>query len=260
MTMTDELTAGLWAKVFPELRVYDQMPLVEDDRIGWAVQNGSKNFLALINEFVKDHKQGTTFGNVVLANYLQTTQWAKNNTAPGEMEKYKAAVAFFKKYGETEGFDWRLIAAQAYQESQIDQSKVSPAGAVGVMQIKPSTAADNPINVNNVDTSMEKNIQAGAKYLKYMDKRYFSDPAISSLDQALFAFASYNAGPAKIAKLRELAEKEGLNRNKWFGNVELVAAHEIGSETVTYVSNIYKYYVAYKVASETSHKRKNFMR
>ena len=252
MTMTDDLTAGLWVKVFPELKVYDQIPLVTDDRIAWAVQNGAKNFLGLVNEFVKDHKIGTTFGNMMLANYFQNTKFAKNNTTPAEMEKYKAAAAFFKKYGEQQGYDWRLIAAQAYQESQIDQSVRSPAGAVGVMQIKPTTAADDPINITGVDTNMENNIRAGVKYLDYISKRYFADAKMTPLDRALFAFASYNAGPAKIAKLRKKAEDEGLDPNKWFGNVELVAAHDIGAETVTYVSNIYKYYVAYKMGSETN--------
>jgi len=257
MTITDDLTAGLWAKVFPELRVYAQIPLVEDDRMGWAVQNGATNFLKLINEFVKDHKQGTAFGNSVLASYLQTTKWATNNTEPAEMEKYKAAASLFKKYGEIEGIDARLIAAQAYQESQIDQSRVSPAGAVGVMQIKPSTAADDPINIKDVDTNMENNIHAGTKYLQYIAQRYFSDPQLSQLDRTLFSFASYNAGPAKIAKLRDEAKQEGLDPNKWFGNVELVAGHEIGVETVNYVSNIYKYYIAYKVAFETANTRKH---
>lgn len=259
MTMTDDLTAGLWAKVFPELRVYDNIPLVNDDRVGWAVQNGAKNFLALVNEFVKDHKVGTSYGNQVLATYLQNTKWAKNNVAPSEMEKFKGAVAFFKKYGEPQGFDWRMVAAQAYQESQIDQSRKSPAGAVGVMQIKPTTAADDPINVTNVDTNMENNIHAGTKYLNYMMTRYFSDAKLTSTDRSLFAFASYNAGPAKIAKLRKMAADEGLDPNVWFGNVELVAAREIGPETVTYVSNIYKYYIAYKMANEAvSSKKKSF--
>ena len=259
MTVTDDLTASLWSKVFTELRVYDQMPLVADDRIGWAVQNGATNFLKLINEFVKDHKQGTAFGNSLLATYLQTAKWATNNTAPDEMEKYKAAAAFFKKYGGIERFDWKLIAAQAYQESQIDQSKVSPVGAVGVMQIKPSTAAGDPININNVDTNMENNIAAGTKYLDYITKRYFSDAEFTTLDRALFAFASYNAGPAKVAKLREKTKQEGLDPNKWFGNVELVAGHEIGAETVNYVSNIYKYYVAYKIAFDTTNTRKHLI-
>ena len=256
MTMTDDLTAELWATIFPEVKIYDEIPLVTDDRIGWAVQKGAANFLALVNEFVNDHKQGTAMGNMVLAKYFQNTKWAKNNTNLEDMEKYKAAAVFFKKYGEHEGYDWKLIAAQAYQESQIDQSRVSPVGAVGVMQIKPSTAEDDPINIMNVDTNMENNIHAGVKYLDFIAKRYFSDAKFTPLDRALFSFASYNAGPAKIAKLRKKAEAEGLDPNKWFGNVELVAAHDIGAETVTYVSNIYKYYVAYKMTSDAAMTKK----
>src|SRR5205823_14977842 len=111
-----------------------------------------------------------------LASDLQTAKWATNNIPPCEMEKYKAAASLFKKYGEMAGIDPRLIAAQAYQESQIDQSRTSPAGAVGVMQINPSTAAGDPINIENVDKNMENNIHAGTKYLQYIAKRYFTDP------------------------------------------------------------------------------------
>ena len=256
MTVTDDLTASLWSNVFPELKIYGGLPLVTDDRIGWAVQNGAKNFLALVNEFVKDHKQGTAFGNTMIAKYLQTTKWATNNIAPSEMDKFRSAVQYFKKYSAEERFEWLMIAAQAYQESQIDQSRRSPAGAVGVMQIKPSTAAGDPINITDVENSMENNIHAGVKYLNFIMNRYFADAKMNNVDRALFAFASYNAGPAKIAKLREMAVKERLDPNIWFGNVELIAAREIGPETVTYVSNIYKYYVGYKLAYEQVGSRK----
>ena len=256
MTVTDDLTASLWSNVFPELKVNSSLPLVTDDRIGWAVQNGAKNFLALVNEFVKDHKQGTAFGNTMIAKYLQTTKWAKNNTGPSEMERFRSAIQYFKKYSSEEHFEWLLIAAQAYQESQIDQSRRSPPGAVGVMQIKPSTAAGDPINITDVENSMENNIHAGVKYLNFIMKRYFADAKMNNVDRALFAFASYNAGPAKIARLREMAINERLDPNIWFGNVELIAAREIGPETVTYVSNIYKYYVGYKLAYEQIGSRK----
>jgi len=219
------------------------------------VQNGAANFVTLVNEFIKDHKQGTSFGNTILAKYLQNTKWAKNNVAPSEMEKFKGAISYFKKYGAEDKFEWLMIAAQAYQESQIDQSRTSPAGAVGVMQIKPSTAAGDPINITGVETNMENNIHAGVKYLNFIMDRYFADAKMDATDRALFAFASYNAGPAKIAKLRKMAENDGLDPNIWFGNVELIAAREIGPETVTYVSNIYKYYVAYKLASGITNKR-----
>ena len=71
----------------------------------------------------------------------------------------------------------------------------------------------------------------------------------------LFTFASYNAGPGRVRQLRREAAKVGLNPNVWFGNVEVIAAERIGRETVTYVANIYKYYVAYKLVLEASERR-----
>jgi membrane-bound lytic murein transglycosylase MltF len=144
------------------------------------------------------------------------------------------------------------VAAQAYQESGIDQSLRSPVGAVGVMQIKPSTAAGSPIFIQGVDQDMARNIEAGAKYLRFIIDQYYKDEPMDRLNKGLFALASYNAGPARIAGLRREAAKMGLDPNRWFGNVEVVAAKRIGRETVTYVSNIYKYYVTYQLAIEGS--------
>lgn len=249
-TVMDDLVAGFWAKVYDGITVHNDLSLADEDKIGWAVQKGTPKFLSLINEFVKDHKVGTSFGNVMLQKYLRDTKWAKNSVAPGEIEKFKSAITFFKKYAGQYKFEWLMIAAQAYQESTIDQTKTSPAGAVGVMQIKPSTAADNAVNIHGVDKDIEKNINAGVKYLNFIMENYFKDAQMNRINRGLFAFASYNAGPNRIAKLRKQAEAEGLNPNVWFNNVELVAAKEIGAETVTYVSNIYKYYVAYQMVAE----------
>ena len=250
VTIMDDLIAGFWAKVYDGITVHNNLSLADEDKIGWVVPKGTPKFLSLINEFVKDHKLGTSFGNVMLQKYLKDTKWAKNSVAPGEMEKFRTAITFFKKYAGQYKFEWLMIAAQAYQESTIDQTKISPAGAVGVMQIKPSTAADNAVNIHGVDKDIEKNINAGVKYLNFIMENYFKDAQMNRINRGLFAFASYNAGPNRIAKLRKQAEAEGLNPNVWFNNVELLAAKEIGAETVTYVSNIYKYYVAYQMVAE----------
>ena len=256
ITLMDDLIAGFWGKVYEGINVHNDLQLASGDSVGWAVQKGTPEFLGLINEFVAGHKLGTSFGNTLLQKYLKDTKWAKNNTRPEEMAKFKPAVAFFKKYGSQYDFDWLMIAAQAYQESQIDQSRRSPAGAVGVMQIKPETAAGNPINISNVDTNIENNINAGVKYMRFISDQYFKDAPMNPINRGLFAFAAYNAGPGRIAALRKKAEAEGLDPNVWFNNVELVAAHEIGAETVTYVSNIYKYYVAYKMVAEENQQKK----
>jgi membrane-bound lytic murein transglycosylase MltF len=160
-----------------------------------------------------------------------------------------AAFLLIKKYAGEYDFDYLMIAAQGYQESQLDQSKRNRTGAVGIMQVIPKYAAASPINVPNVSTA-EGNIQAGVKMLRNIEDTYLNDSKIDPLDKTLFVFASYNAGPNRIARLRKQAQEQGLDPNKWFQNVELMVAKDIGQETVTYVGNVYKYYIAYKLAVE----------
>jgi membrane-bound lytic murein transglycosylase MltF len=92
--------------------------------------------------------------------------------------------------------------------------------------------------------------------MRWMIDQYYGKEPMTPLDKALFAFASYNAGPARIRQLRQEAARRGLNPNVWFGNVELVVAEKIGRETVTYVGNIYKYYIAYRLILESQQARK----
>jgi membrane-bound lytic murein transglycosylase MltF len=139
--------------------------------------------------------------------------------------------------------------AQGYQESRLDQSTRSSAGAVGVMQLLPSTASDKNVGITEIE-NIENNIHAGAKYMRFIRDRYFSDSNMSPTDQTMFSFAAYNAGPARVTKLRKEAAELGLDPDVWFQNVEVIAAKRIGRETVQYVSNIYKYWVAYKLTLE----------
>jgi len=177
------------------------------------------------------------------------------SNSPMTMSQIVAMVELFKKYSGQYEFDWLMIAAQGYQESGLDQNKRSPSGAVGVMQLLPTTAKDPNVGIADIE-KLESNIHAGTKYLRFMTDRYFDDPDIEPRDRMLFAFASYNAGPRKIAQMRELAERRGLDPNVWFRNVDMVVADKMGRETVTYVGNIYKYYVAYEMALEQTRKRK----
>ena len=142
-------------------------------------------------------------------------------------------------------FDSLMVAAQGYQESRLDQSVRSSAGAIGIMQLLPSTATDPNVGIPDIH-EVESNIHAGVKYLRFIRDRYFSDPEINEMNRTLLAFAAYNAGPSRIAKVRAKTAEMGLDPNKWFRNVEVAAAHDIGRETVQYVSNIYKYYIAYQ--------------
>jgi membrane-bound lytic murein transglycosylase MltF len=186
-------------------------------------------------------------GNMLLKRYLKSTQYVKNALDDKEMQKFSAKVVVFKKYAAKYNFDHLLIAALAYQESGLDNSKRSQRGAVGVMQILPSTAADPNIAIPDIQ-ELEKNVHAGTKYLRFIIDRYYADEPMNEGNKNLFGLASYNAGPARIRDLRQKAAGKGLDPNRWFYNVEVVAAQDIGRETVQYVSNIFKYYVAYRSA------------
>jgi membrane-bound lytic murein transglycosylase MltF len=195
---------------------------------------------------VKNNKQGSLAGNVLIGKYMKTTKWVRNARSKEDSERLRTMVKLFEKYGGRYKLDYLLMAAQGYQESGLDQSKRSHVGAIGVMQVMPATARDKAVNIPEIE-NLESNIHAGIKYNRWVIDHFYQDPAIARLDKGLFAFASYNAGPGRVASLRKQAAGEGLDPNKWFNNVELVAAKRIGRETVTYVSNIYKYYLAYQL-------------
>lgn len=139
------------------------------------------------------------------------------------------------------------MVAQGYQESQLDQTKRSHSGAIGIMQLLPSTGKS--LKVGDI-TQADPNINAGVKYIRFMQERYFADQPMDDLNKMLFTFAAYNAGPAKVEKLRKQAKTMGLDPNRWFDNVERVAQLKIGNETVQYVSNIFKYYIAYTLITQ----------
>ena len=176
----------------------------------------------------------------------------RNATSKQEMARFERTVALFKKYARRYDFDWLMLAAQGYQESRLNQKRRSPSGAIGVMQVMPATG--RAMDVGDI-RKLEPNIHAGVKYMRRMLDRYFDGAKLDPLNRNLFAFAAYNAGPSRIASLRRIAARRGLDPNVWFGNVERVAAEKIGRETVQYVSNIYKYYVAYRLARDEREQR-----
>lgn len=248
-TVTLNERAKLWASVFPDITPQPKLVVADDEDLAWAVRKNNPQLKQLVDEFVNTRAVGTSFGNTLLRRYLDNNQWVKNPTTTAEMKKFEATVDFFKKYASEYGFDYLMVVAQGYQESMLQQSARSPGGAIGIMQVKPSTAAAPPISIPDITTT-EDNIHAGTKLLNSIATAYFSDPKIDAPNRLLLTFAAYNAGPNRIADLRKKAAAQGLDPNKWFENVELLVARDVGPVTVQYVSNIYKYYVAYKLVVE----------
>ncbi|MGH8746665.1 MAG: transglycosylase SLT domain-containing protein, partial [Burkholderiales bacterium] len=248
----DSHKAHFWAKVFKHIKVRDDIVLNRGGETAWAFRRGSPQLEAAIDQFVKHARKGTLFGNVTFAKYLESTKWVGDATAKAAMARFERTVALFKKYAAEYGFDWLMLAAQGYQESRLNQRRRSAAGAIGVMQVMPATG--RAMRVGDI-RKLGPNIHAGVKYMRRMLDRYFDGARLNALNRNLFAFAAYNAGPARIAALRRIAVRRGLDPNVWFGNVERVAAEKIGRETVQYVSNIYKYYLAYRLVEQERDKR-----
>ncbi|MGI9536277.1 MAG: transglycosylase SLT domain-containing protein [Desulfocapsaceae bacterium] len=246
----DSHKGELWVQIFDKIMLHPEIKFRSEGKLGWAVRKNTPKLMAAVNEFIKDHKAGTLMGNILIKRYFENSEYITNSIYNEHMQRFNLTVRFFKKYGEQYDFDHLMLAALAYQESKLNQNLKSHAGAVGVMQILPSTAKDKNVGIPDI-YNLDPNIHAGTKYLRFMADNYFAkDPDLDQRNRALFSFASYNAGPAKVARMRAEAEKMGLDPNQWFGNVEVVAAKRIGRETVQYVSNILKYYVAYKLLED----------
>jgi membrane-bound lytic murein transglycosylase MltF len=247
--IVDSHKAEFWAKILDNIQVHPDAYVRSDSEIAWAFRKNSPGLKQVVNEFVKKNRQGTLVGNVLINRYLRETKYVKNSTSAEELAKFQGMVRLFQKYADQYNFDYLMLGAQAYQESGLDQKKKSPAGAVGVMQILPATAKDSNINIPDIHL-LENNIHAGTKYLRFLADRYFADDSLDPLNRMLFSFAAYNAGPARVRQIRKKTAEMGLNPDIWFRNAELAAGKIVGRETVQYVGNIYKYYIAYSMVAK----------
>jgi membrane-bound lytic murein transglycosylase MltF len=245
--VVDDYKARIWTDILDGLVIRDDIVFREGGRLGFAIRKDSPLLMEALNDFLKSHRQGTLKGNILINRYVKEFDWAKNALAAEDYERFEAVVEIFERYGSEYGLDYLLVTAQGYQESKLDQSMRSPAGAVGIMQLLPSTAADPNVGIPDISKA-ESNIHAGVRYLNFIRNRYFSDPELDDFNRTVFSLAAYNAGPARIARLRRQAEQQGYDPNRWFDHVEVIAAREIGRETVQYVANILKYYAAYRLS------------
>ncbi len=243
--IVDSHKAALWAQVFENITVHQDLAINAGGSIAWAVRKDNPKLLAAINGFVKVAKKGTLLGNILIKRYLTSTDWIDDVRSGEAQKRYEATIDIIKKYAGQYDFDWLMIVAQGYQESKLDQSTRSKAGAIGIMQVLPTTAADPNVDIPNIEQA-EPNVHAGVKYLRFLRDQYFDSSEIEPLDRVLLSFAAYNAGPGNIAKAQQKAVQMGLDPNRWFGELEIAAAKTISREPVLYVRNIYKYYVAYK--------------
>lgn len=249
LTVMDDYKAEFWAAVMDGIEVRDDLVIESGIAVAWALRKEDTQLAEFLDRFMRLYGKGSAFGNDVYNRYLARPEHVRCANSAAAYEDIEPIVELFRRYGERYGIDWMMLAAQGYQESGLKQNRRSPVGAIGIMQIKPSTASGPNVAIDDVTTS-ENNIHAGAKYMRFLADRYFDDEAIGELDRWFFSLAAYNAGPAKINRYRREAAENGFDPNQWFDNVENIAARRIGRETVTYVSNISRIYVAYRLTMQ----------
>ena len=252
ITVVDDYLAEFWSKVFKELKVHSDLSVRSGGNLAVAFRKENPKLREFVNTWLQKHGEGDGFRNTIETRYLVNAKYAKNAASTAERQKFQAVVDLFKKYGAQYNIDYLLMAAQGYQESTLDHNARSAVGAIGVMQVMPATGKD--LKVGDI-TQLEPNINAGIKYMRFMMDQYFANEPMDNLNKGLMTFAAYNCGPGRLRQLRRETEKRGLDPNVWFGNVERVASERIGRETVQYVSNIYKYYIAYKLIAAQREQR-----
>lgn len=252
--VVDSHKVKFWQQIFDQIKVHENLVVNSGSHIAWAMRKSSPQLMKSISAFSDKVKKGSLLGNILLKRYLGNTDWLDNAISEENRRRYEEVVEIIKRYSDRYDFDWLMITAQAYQESRFDQEKRSTAGAVGVMQLLPRTAADDAVDIPDI-SKLENNIHAGIKYLHWLRETYFSDPDISELDQVLFSFAAYNAGPGNMKRARKRARRLGYDQNRWFGNVEIGMYRAVSGEPASYVRNIYKYYVTYRGLERTRRER-----
>jgi len=247
-----DVFARLWKRVFKDLVIHEEIPVSTGMKAAWAVRKENPELLASMNAAIASALKKKK--NVFERNfnqYFKRTHWITNPFSKGS--KFQLS-SHFERESTAFGMDWLQLMAQGFQESSLNQKAKSPYGAVGIMQVLPSTA--KWLGVHNY-MELEGNVHAGAKYMARLMARYAKDPNISKEDRFFLALASYNAGPGRVGKYRKRAVKLGYDANRWFGNVEKVALRSGNLETVMYVRNILNYTMAYKSAYERSLMRRD---
>lgn len=254
-TVTNNHIAKIWQKILPNIQVHQNIVFHRDGKIGWAINKNTPKLKKSLNSFIHSYaKQGRLLGNITYNRYFESTYWIRKPLTHDFLQKATCLEDYFRLYADFYGFDWHLIAAIAYQESRFNQAKTSNRGAVGIMQIKPSTANESYVNIKNID-QVENNIHAGVRYLTFLRDHFFSREEFSEEETLNFTLAAYNAGAGRVRQMQRAARKAGLNPYKWFYNVEIVARRVIGHETVNYVSSIQKNQIFFQMSEELSEQR-----
>lgn len=265
VTLVDSHRAQLAATLDPRLTL--GLALDPVMRLVWAVGPGGHELRRELDAFLDAGYRGTEFNvlyNKYFVNRRRQAEQREHRITGNQLSEYDALI---KPRAAAEGFDWRLIVAQMYQESGFDPARVSFAGARGLLQIMPRTAIEFGIDPARLDDP-EVGIDAGVRYLAWSRDRF---PDLPPGEQLWFALASYNGGSGHVRDARRLARQLGLDGSRWFGHVEeamlklsepryasqAAYGYVRGSEVTGYVRDVrnrYRAYVDHFLQLESAHR------
>jgi len=235
-TVEDENVATLQLYQHPNIDI--QMAISLPQRIAWAVRKKSPLLLEAINIWLQKMKKKTEY-YVIYEKYFESRKSFTRRITSEYFSLNGGSISVYddliKEYSQSLKWDWRLLAALIYQESQFYPDRTSWAGASGLMQLMPATAEQ--FGVTNV-TNVHQNVKAGVKYLEWLTE-YWREEISDSTERIKFVMSSYNIGPGHIVDARNLAEKYGVDQNIWFDNVETYLLKK--SDPKFYTDSIVKY-------------------
>jgi len=247
-TVADSMVAETAVALHPTLRMARGVSLREGGQLAWAVHPSAEALVDEMNRFLESYRHGSLLGNMTVQRYFRDRKGLRqriDGEAPDGLSPYDA---LFEQFAERYGFDWRLIAAVAYQESRFDPNAKNRWGATGLFPVKPETAREPYVDVTPIagEENAANNVHAGVKYLAWIKRRYFdSVEDMRERDRLRMALAAYNAGPRTLIDARRRARRMGLDPDRWFRHVEVALLAMGKSEPVQYVSEINQRYVSY---------------
>lgn len=249
LTVADSHLAFIAQKLFDELIVNEDLLIREKSSISWVLPQETPQLLQMANSFLPQYRIGSLHGNINIKRYFKNAARIKSRYFSETKLEISPFDSVFKKYAQQYAWDWRLLAAIAYQESRFRQNIKNRWGATGVMQIKQAVAQEPYVDISSIagPKNYDSNIHAGVKYLTWLKNTYFDDEKILPEDQIYLSLAAYNAGPGRLKQARKKAKEWGHNPNKWFGELEYVLLKMNFTEPVKYVGDIHQRHTAYVV-------------
>jgi membrane-bound lytic murein transglycosylase MltF len=247
LTAVELPLAERWAKVLPKLRIERHLQLDNRSDRHWYLSRQAPMLGATLEHFLQSYKRPADH-DVAFVRVNRRTYRVHNPLARSDRQKLEKLRPTLQLYAAQNNFDWLSLAALAYKESSFNPHVRSGSGPSGLMQITP--AAARSVGVSNSQT-LEGNVQAAAKYMAMLRKRFFASPQIAESERLAFVLAAYNLGPARVQGLRTEAKRRGLNPNQWFFQVERVASEQVGLGVVSYVSSVNKYQLTFARVRET---------